>query len=220
MTDRAEKTFETLTGTPAPRDLPWDDFVSFWKERADRVEEESGDRLAVDANGHRVVFRRPHDGRVSIEDVEAARHLLRAEPVDKGAGRLLAVAIDDERARILDFDLDTPKVEDAEHTVRDGDPRAHHLRTVERHTGHDDVQDMVHFFDETAQVLRSEYAARPFVLFGHGDGKSDAAALFLERLRTHHEQVAAAVIAERRIDLSAATDADLESAAVAAAEGR
>lgn len=133
--------------------------------------------------------------------------------------RLLVVTIDDERARIRDFDLHSRTVSDSERRVRNDDPWARNLRTVERRLGHDDVQDLVPFFEETARVLQDEYLGRRFVLFGHGDGKSDAAAMFLERLRDHHPLVADAVIAQRRIDLSAATDADLVEAAVSVAEG-
>ncbi|WP_295011648.1 hypothetical protein [uncultured Microbacterium sp.] len=217
MSDHADRVSAALMGSPAPRDLAWTDFVMLWKERADEVEEESGDRLAVRMNGHRVVFRRPHDGVVSIQDVEDARHLLTAQPVEKGEGRLLAVTMDDERARIWDFDLDATTVQDETHTLRDGDPRAHHLRTVERHTGRDDERDLVHYFDEVADRMQTEFAGRRFVLFGHGDGTSDAAALFAARLRKEHPLVAGAMIAEERIDLSAATPADIEAAAQKAA---
>ena len=163
--------------------------------------------------GHREVFRRPHDGRVSIEDVERARHLLAATPEPKGTGALLAVAIDAEHARILDFDLDARTVADTERTVTDEDRRAHHLRTVERHSGHDDERDVLHYFDQVAEALRTTAPDRPFVVLGHGHGKADIAVEFVERLRAAHADVAARVTAVAAVDLSAATDADLEAAA-------
>lgn len=81
MPTHAEKIHARLSGSGvrAPRDITWAEFESFWKEVADEVVEEKGDRLAVTMNGHRQVFRRQHDGLVSIEDVELARHLLAAQ---------------------------------------------------------------------------------------------------------------------------------------------
>jgi len=221
MGEHSEKVYEALVGSPAPRNLAWTDFVSFWRERADAVRTESGDRLVVRMNGHRVVFRRAHDGIVSIEDVEEARHLLGDAPDDKGVGLLLTVAIDNEQARIYDFNLSIEKVEvSSHHDVHDKDPRAHHLRTVERKTGRDDEQDLVHFFDHIAETLQADYPGRRFVLFGHGAGKADAAQLFFERASTHHPLIANRVIAEQRLDLSAATVADIEAAAASAARAR
>ncbi|WP_427891803.1 hypothetical protein ACQHIV_04125 [Kribbella sp. GL6] len=74
MDGHVRKTYEAILAQPAPRDLLWDRFVTLWRDIADDVEDENGDRLAVKRNGHRVVFHRPHNGRVSIEDVEMARH--------------------------------------------------------------------------------------------------------------------------------------------------
>lgn len=211
MTNHADKTYEAITGTPAPRDLNWDDFLAMWRERADEVVQESGDRLAVRMNGHRVVFRRPHDGGVGIEDVERARHLLRATPDDRGAGTVLAVVIDAERARILEFDLDAEKVDVTDHhEVKDGDARAHHLRTVERHTGRDDVQDLKHFFDALAEELREHDASERFVVIGHGHGKSDVADEFVERVNKEHAEIAGRVAAVVDADLSAVNDDDIE----------
>jgi hypothetical protein len=86
MTAHARKTYEAILGSPAPRDLEWTQFEAMWRHMAQEVERESGDRLAVRMHGHREVFRRPHDGRVSIEDVECGRHLLRSTPDVKGSG--------------------------------------------------------------------------------------------------------------------------------------
>lgn len=220
MSTHTDKTYAALTGTPAPRDLAWTDFVALWKQRADSAEEESGDRLAVQMNGHRVVFHRPHDGRVSIEDVERARHLLAATATSEGSGSLLVVAIDAEHARIIDFDLNATDVEDTARTITDEDARAHHLRTVERHTGHDDQQDLHRFYDQVADALRVDGSTQDFVVVGHGDGKADVAVQFVERLGIAHHDVAARVVSIKRVDLSTATDAIIEAAAIAAVRSR
>lgn len=61
-----EKTRERLLGHPAPRDLSFAAFTTMWEDLADRVENESGDRLAVDYAGHRVVFRREQSRTSSV----------------------------------------------------------------------------------------------------------------------------------------------------------
>lgn len=213
MNSHTRKTYDAILGEPAPRDLEWRKFVTLWKDIADAVSNESGDRLSVAMHGHREVFRRPHDGRVSIEDVERARHLLADTPSDKGSGRLLVVTIDDREARILDFDLDVPQIRDTEQEVRDHDARSHHLRTVERHAGHDDIADLNRFFDELADSVRKEAKGRRFVVLGHGHGKADAAAEFVHRLRAKHHDVGAWLAGVGSIDLSAANDAEIEAKA-------
>ncbi|MFP5020823.1 hypothetical protein [Pseudonocardia phyllosphaerae] len=222
MNAHTRKTYEALVGTPAPRDLEWDKFEHLWSDIADEVKNESGDRLSVTMNGHREVFRRPHDGRVSIEDVERARHLLKAKPETQGEGQslghVIAVAIDEKNARVLDFDLDAVKVTDTEHDVRDHTAQGHHLRTVERHTGHDDEQDLVTYFDDLAKALQNDLQGRKFVVLGHGRGKSDAAAGFVERLDTKHHELYQQLAGTADVDLSAANDAELEHAALKAAQ--
>ena len=197
MDHHIRATYDAILSQPAPRDLDWDRFVTLWKDIADKVTEDPGARLAVDINGHREVFRRPHDGRVSIEDIELARRILAETPDDKGSGHLLVVTIDERTARILDFDLATPQVVETEHDVKDSSPVAHHMRTVERHTGRDDEADLKAFF----------------VLFGHGEGKANTAAAFIERATAHHPEVAKQLAATAQIDLSAATDSVLEAKA-------
>ena len=76
MNAHNRKTRDAILGHPAPRDIEWTQFINMWEDVADEVEQEHGDRLSVSLNGHREVFHRPHDGRVSIEDIELARHLL------------------------------------------------------------------------------------------------------------------------------------------------
>lgn len=220
MNAHTRKTQAAILGSPAPRDLRWAAFVTLWEDLADRVDQESGDRLAVVLNGHREVFRRPHDGLVSIEDVERARHLLAAAPEPKGRGHAVAVALDERSARILDFDLDAATVAHTERDVRDHDPRSRHLRTVERHTGNEDEQDLTHYFDDVARTLQPLVRDAEFVVLGHGTGTSNAARAFVERLEHSHHQLARQVAGVADVDLSAASDADLESATERVLAGR
>ncbi|MFE7720501.1 hypothetical protein ACFU44_15830 [Nocardia rhizosphaerihabitans] len=213
MNAHTRKTMAAIAGHPAPRDLEWTTFRTMWADIADEVEQESGDRLAVKMNGHREVFHRQHDGRVSIGDIEHARQLLADHPELKGSGTLFVVAMDSEIARILHFDLETTGVSDTEHDVRNHDPVARHLRTVERHTGHDDHQVYLRYFDDLAVALLEEIGPQTFVLLGHGTGKSDVAEDFLLRLKEKNHALADRVAGVGVIDLSAADDAAIEAAA-------
>ncbi|WP_265443116.1 hypothetical protein [Flexivirga meconopsidis] len=214
MNKHTRETLDKIVGSPAPRNLEWPKFVTLWEDLADEVDNESGDRLAVKLNGHRVVFHRPHDGVVSIEDVEQARHLLRDHPDVHGTGDLLVVTIDEKEARILDFNLDTTGTSDTERDVRDTQSAGRHLRTVERHTGREDEQDLGRFFDQLGAELEGLTRDHRFVVFGHGRGKADAAAQFVDRLRKKHPPVAKQLAGVGSIDLSAASDTDLEQAAL------
>ncbi|MGX7678381.1 hypothetical protein ACSMXN_05755 [Jatrophihabitans sp. DSM 45814] len=219
MNAHTRKTYEAITEGRAPRALEWTEFVTFWNDVADDVERESGDRLVVHLNGRREVFRRQHDGRVSLEDIERARHLLAETPPARDTGEIVVVAIDDEQARIITYELgDGPTTERQSRTIHDTEPTARRLRTVERRRGRDDVHDLTGFFDDVATELVSFPAELPLVVLGAGHGKSAAAEGFAQRLRTHHSVLRDRLRGVGRIDLSAATDTDLEAAALAVLE--
>ena len=214
MSDHPQKTKEAILGHPAPRDIEWKHFITMWENYADKVEQESGDRLAVDMNGHRVVFRRQHDGLVSIEDIERARHLFASHESTEGQGRLFVVTMTDEDARFYDFDLSAHDVEVDQHKhEKNPDSRGHHMRTVEKKTGRDDKKDLDRFFDDLVTEIDKEAAGRDFVLLGHGTGTSNAAEEFEKFLSHRHEPLHEHIIASGVIDLSAAGLPEIEKKA-------
>lgn len=130
------------------------------------------------------------------------------------------MTVAEEDARFYDFDVDArdTRVTGHEHlTVPD--PHGHHLRTVSRHTGRDDEADQQRFFDEIADELREEAAGRDVVVLGHGTGESDAAEQFVARVEKKHPPVRSMIKAFGTIDLSAATESDLEKKAEKLAAG-
>jgi hypothetical protein len=219
MASHAEKTREAILGAEAPRDIEWTRFVQMWEDTADRIEDETGDRLAVDHHDHRAVFRREHNGIVGIEDIERARHLLRATDSAPGGGTgedgLLVVAVDTRTTRIIDFDLNTPKTRASSRTVESDEPNptTERLRTVERQSGRDDEHDLVSYFTSIGKELTGKNPGRDFVVLGHGHGKANTAEQFVERMRSHDKTVHARVLAVGQIDLSAASDTDIERTA-------
>lgn len=214
VTSKPEKIRERILGHPAPRDIEWRDFITMWEHYADRVEEESGDRLAVNMNGHRVVFRREKDGLVGIQGVEDARHLFAAHESTEGSGTLFVVTLTEKDARFYDFDLSAHDVEVDQHEhERNPDPRGHHMRTVERKTGRDDEADLDRFFDDLVAELGKDARGRDFVLLGHGAGKSNAAEAFVKFLEHRHSQLRDHLIAVGDIDLSAAGEPEIEKKA-------
>ncbi|WP_246782197.1 hypothetical protein [Tsukamurella paurometabola] len=211
------KTIAKILSNPAPRQLKWKDFVQVWDDVADSVEYEKGDRLVVHINNERVVLHRPHNDVVPIDDIERARPLLRATQETSDAGTLLVVAIDTKRARLIDYDLDSARTSTQEKDLRNSDPRARRMRAVERKTGNDDEQVLVTYFDKIAATLAED--EQSFVVLGHGGGKSDIGAEFIARLRSHHPQVAERLAGSGYIDLSAATDTDIEKKAIEVLHG-
>ena len=180
---------------------------------ADRVQQESGDRLAVDINGHRQVFRRQHDGLVEIEDIEHARHLFAAHETTEGSGRLF-VTLSHDNAGFYDFDLSAHDVEVDQHEhEKNPGARGHHMRTVEKKTGCDDENDLKRFFDDLVADLNKDAAGRDFVLLGHGTGKFNAAQAFAEYREKDTHPLHAHVIAVGDIDLSSAGEPELEKKA-------
>lgn len=61
------------------------------------------------------------------------------------------------------------------HTLHDH-PDVWRLRTVERHTGHEDEELLNKFFDYLATALWPYVGDNRFVVIGHGHGKADTAA--------------------------------------------
>lgn len=219
MNSHNRKTRDAILGHPAPRDIEWTQFINMWEDVADDVEQEHGDRLSVSLNGHREVFHRPHNGRVPIEDIERARHLLASTPQDQGEGSLAVVTVDAKGARILTFDLDEVKVTDSAEKVRDKQSVARHLRTVERQTGRDDENELDAFFTELAGAIKLDLGDRSFVLLGHGKGKADVAEQFTKWLAEHDKSVYDRVLGVAAIDLPAATDSDIEQRALEVTRG-
>ncbi|RKR76360.1 hypothetical protein [Frondihabitans australicus] len=212
MNAGTRKTFHALLGGKAPRDLSWDKVIDLFEDIADEVHRETSDRVAVTMGGHRTVFHRRHDGRLSLDDIEQARHFIRTADAPGMPVHLLVVAIDDERARLVTFDLDQAATVSTEHDLTDSDDRSRHLRTVERHTGRDDAQEENAFFDTVAADIRAS-GHLDFVILGHGTGKANAAAGLLDRIRAHHHDILERFAGVGDIDLSAATLTDLEDAA-------
>ncbi len=214
MSDHPQKTKERILSSPAPRDIEWTHFITMWENYADRVEQESGDRLAVDMNGHRQVFRRQKDGLVGIEDIEHARHLFHSHESTEGQGHLFVVTVTNDDARFYDFDLNAHDVEVDQHEhEKNPDPSGHHMRTVEKKTGRDDENDLKRFFDDLITELNKDAAGRDFVLLGHGSGKSNAAQEFKKYLEKDRHPLHEHIIAVGDIDLSAAGEPELEKKA-------
>lgn len=214
MDATSRETYEAITGPTVPHDLEWTRFVRFWQDVADSAEEESDNRLVVSINGHRVVFHGKTNSRVTVDDIDKARRVLADRPEPGGRGRLVAVAIDEHAARIIDFDLDARGTDASTRRVQDdaGDA-ARHERALERRSGTDHSGDLLGFYDEVARELTGVIGGDRFVVLGHGKGKANAGAAFVARLEHSHKGLAHRLAGVGQADLSSATDADLEEAA-------
>lgn len=217
MDSHDRKIYDKLFAHPIATDLEWKDFTHIFVVIATDVENESGDRLSVSMNGHREVFRRPHDGRVSAEDIENARRLINAKPADDPRqAQLLVVALDAEHAKVLDLVGRAPEVDKR---VTDDDPWARRLRTVQKKTGKDLEHDLDEYFGHVYDALAAEPQTLRIVVLGHGKGKSNVAERFVEWLDKKHSQFAQRIAGIGDVDLSAANDSELATAAVKVARG-
>lgn len=214
MTSKSEKTRDRILDHPAPRDIEWQEFITMWEHLADKVEQESGDRLAVDMKGHRKVFRRQHDRLVGIKDIELSRHLLNSTETIEGEGHLYTVLVTENDARCYDFDFNAHDVETlSTHHEQNPDSRGHHIRTVEKKTGRDDENDLIRFFEELVEDLQKNATGRQFVLLGHGTGKANASVSFKEYAEKHAPEVAENIIGVGDIDIDNSTETDIEKKA-------
>ena len=75
------------------------------------------------------------------------------------------------------------------------------------------------FFKELSGSIKLDLKDRSFVLLGHGKGKADVAEQFSKWLAEHDKSVYDRILGVAAIDLSAATDADIEQRAIEVTRG-
>jgi hypothetical protein len=121
----------------------------------------------------------------------------------------MIVVVDHHAARIFG-DPDGPKTEE---TIKPADPHHFHHHLVHKKESHyqgDRVPEDGAFYAAIAKALTP---ATQIVIIGHGVGKSNAAVVLMDHLKSHHAQIAKAVVAEESADLSALTVPQIEALA-------
>jgi hypothetical protein len=202
-----QHTLEHLLSHPLAANIKWPQVLALLKAMGD-VTPESKDRYRVTVDGHTEVFRPPRHGDVTADMVMKLRRFLTSSPAtteELDRGRDLLVVVDHDSATVYEFE---PPAEQLA-TVAPYDPlgRLRHLHHVEGNYQGQRTPEVPAYYRAIAEAVRG---ARTIVIFGHGDGHSDAARLLRERLT---EDLPAPRVIEVSVDVKAFTEPELLAAA-------
>ncbi|MDQ6614661.1 MAG: hypothetical protein M3083_07935 [Actinomycetota bacterium] len=203
-------TLERLSRHPLAANIKWPQVLALL-EAMGEVTTESKDRYRVTVDGHTEVFRPPHHGDVPADMVMKLRRFLTTSPAatdEVDTGRDLLVVVDHRSATVYEFE--PPAAEVATVAPYDPQGRLRHLHHVEGNYQGQRTPEVAAYYRAVAEALRG---ARTIVIFGHGDGHSDAAQLLRGRLVEQMSAPPSRVIIEVRVDVKSFTEAQLLAAA-------
>lgn len=215
MSKHLESLYQNLLHGKLPHNLSWSEAVEL-VQHIGEVQPRGEEEFVFRVGNERVVFNRPHTHYLGMEEVVRLRKLLR----DAGSGdhveqprqlSRMIVVIDHHAAHVYqDFGGSRPT---DEANVRPYDPFHFHHHLIHRREAHyrgERVPEEQSFYEEVAKNLTP---ANEIVLIGHATGKSNAADFLREYLQSHHPDISRRVVATESADLSAVTDAEIESLA-------
>lgn len=195
-----------------PRGLEWEDAVSLIS-RLGHVESHAGEDVTFVVGENRALFKRPQSGELDLDEVSRLRKFLKtAESADLATEPLQAcrmiVVVDHHVAHVYqDLGGSRPREVDA---IEPLDPNHFHHHLVHKKEAHyrgDRVPEDHVFYQAIATALAP---ANQIVLIGHGVGKSNAAVVLNDYLKSHAPRLAALVKAVEVADLSALTQPQIE----------
>jgi hypothetical protein len=210
-----QELLESLLGGKLPRDLSWSSVVDLIG-KIGKVEPHGNDEFLFEVGSQRELFKRPSGHNLDVEEISRLRKFLKDAGVEgKPAGTYpqgrTVVVIDHRIARIY-HDAGGSVPED-EVNVRPHDPFGFHRHLIHRKEAHyegERVPEETSFYEEIAMDLAH---AEAIILIGHGTGKSNAAGILNEYMKTHHREVFPRIIAVETADLSALTEPEIEEIA-------
>lgn len=210
LDNQQRHTLEKLTGHPLNHNIKWATVLALF-EALGEVTPESGDRFRVTIGEHTAVFHPPAHGDLPTDMVVEIRHFLQEtnQPVaEPEPGRHLLVVTDHHETTIYEFEPPTAKLENA----KPYDPHGHlrHLRHINgNYQGQRAPEDPAYY----RTIVQDVRGADMIVIFGHGDGHSNAADLLVAALQEHLEPPLPTILTEVRIDVKAFTTSQLMVAA-------
>lgn len=210
LNSQQRHTLEKLTGHPLNHNIKWTNVLALF-EALGEVTPESGDRFRVTIGEHTAVFHPPAHGDLPADLVVEIRQFLQEtnQPDTKPQpGRHLLVVTDHHETTIYEFEPPTAKLE----TIKPYDPHGHlrHLRHINGNYQGQRAPEDPTYYRAIVEELRG---ADTIVIFGHGDGHSNAADLLVAALQEHLGQPLPTILTEVRIDAKAFTAAQLMAAA-------
>jgi len=195
-----------------PRDLAWDDAVSLVSHLG-RVESHLGEEMTFVVGEERALFKRPKSGELDTDETSRLRKLLKsagaaAATTEQVQPCRMIVVVDHHIAHVYrDMNGSRPAEVKA---IQPYDPHHFHRHLVHKKEAHyqgDRVPEDDDFYREIAGALAP---ANEIVVIGHGVGKSNAASVLMEYLKSHAPQTAKLVKAVEVADLSALTEPQIE----------
>ena len=123
----------------------------------------------------------------------------------KLSDRLVVVAITQHQARVWLSGID---LESIPTKIDAPDPKArhHHVREAQHHGGHDVDHSDASYFEEIAKSVAS---AKQILIVGHGKGKADSAAEFMQHLKRKHPETASKVSGSLEANLPAMSEPEI-----------
>ncbi|MCL4422711.1 MAG: hypothetical protein M1115_06035 [Actinobacteria bacterium] len=204
------RTLHKLLGHPLPANIKWPQVLALL-EAMGEVAVESKDRYRVTINDRTEVFSPPHHGDIPTDMVVKLRRFLgdlSVEPRRSSIGLHLLLVVNHHSATIYEFE---PA---AEHigTIVPYDPEGHlrHLHHMEGHYKGQRAPEEPAYYRAIADGLKR---ADTVVIFGHGDGHSDAAKLVWERITKELQELPLRILIDQRVDAKALSEGELLAAA-------
>jgi len=225
--NRDRRALEAVFRHPVPGNLAWSDALHLI-ERIGAARQEPNGRVLLTIGEHRHVLHQPRTKELAPEDVTQLRKFLESAGVtpdsvdvvaeDSGGGETapldMVVAVDHHQARLFTIEGTT----ETGRRLRPYDPHhfLHHLthRQERELRGQREPEEPSYYSDITAALA----PAQRVVLLGHGTGHSNAAAHFEEVLRAKRPDIYRRVVATKVVDLSAITEPQLLTLALALLE--
>jgi len=204
------RTLRKLLGHPLPANMKWPQALALL-EALGEVTGESKDRYRVTIDGRTEVFQPPHHGDIPVDLIVKLRHFLAPTQLEAKAsdsGLHLLLVVDHHSATIYKFEPGSERVG----AVVPYDPEGYlrHLHHVEGHYQGQRAPEDPAYYLAIANALQG---AETIVIFGHGDGHSEAAELVCERLRDHLPNPAPRLLVNAHVDAGALTEPQLLAAA-------
>jgi len=204
------RTLQKLLGHPLPANMKWPQVLALL-EAMGEVAVESKDRYRVTIDDRTEVFNPPHHGDIPTDMVVKLRRFLGAsyvEPRKSSVGLHLLLVVDHHSATIYEFEPAGKHLG----TIIPYDPEGHmrHLHHMEGHYKGQRVPEEPAYYRAIADALKG---ADTVVIFGHGDGHSDAAQLVWERITKELQELPLRILIDARVDAKALSEAELLAAA-------
>ncbi len=211
------RTLEAFFRHPLAHNLEWRDLVALISDLGE-VEEKANGQFVLEIAGHRHVMLKPHTKNLTTSDTLDVRRFLELaglspeqtdQPVAQAAppAPCLLIVLDHQDAKIFEVDVTSDRA--SEHVLRpQGEPhvRRHSLHSEQSPAEEQRFPEDPDFYETIASAVAT---GGKIVVIGHGTGKSNAAHLLTDYLKTHHLETYLRIVSELTADLSHITNPQL-----------